>query len=112
MGSSLNFVEFVADQMEGAGDITYRMMFGEYGLYCDGKIVALVCDDQFFVKPTEAGRKFIKDPVEAPPYPGAKNYFLIEEKIENRDWVSMLIRVTADELPEPKPKKKKPKKQK
>ena len=110
MGSSLNFVEFVADQMEGAGDITYRMMFGEYGLYCDGKIVALVCDDQFFVKPTEAGRKFIKDPVEAPPYPGAKNYFLIEEKIENRDWVSMLIRVTADELPEPKPKKKKKKK--
>lgn len=112
MGSSLNFVEFVADQMEGAGEITYKMMFGEYGLYCDGKIVALVCDDLFFVKPTEAGRKFIKDPVEASPYPGAKNYFLIEEQIENRDWVSMLIRVTADELPEPKPRKKKPKKQK
>ena len=52
MGSSLNFVEFVADQMEGAGEITYKMMFGEYGLYCEGKIVALVCDDQFFVKPT------------------------------------------------------------
>ncbi len=109
MGSSLNFVEFVADQMEGAGEITYKMMFGEYGLYCDGKIVALICDDRFFVKPTEAGRKFIKDPVEAPPYPGAKNYFLIEEMIENRDWVSMLIKVSAEELPLPKPKKKKPK---
>ncbi|MCK4890285.1 MAG: TfoX/Sxy family protein [Candidatus Aminicenantes bacterium] len=112
MGSSLNFVEFVADQMEGAGEITYKMMFGEYGLYCEGKIVALVCDDQFFVKPTEAGRKFIKDPVEAPPYPGAKNYFLIEEQVENRDWVSMLIKVSAEELPLPKPKKKKPKKKK
>ncbi|MCK5220012.1 MAG: TfoX/Sxy family protein [Candidatus Aminicenantes bacterium] len=107
MGSSLNFVEFVADQMEGAGEITYKMMFGEYGLYCEGKIVALVCDDPVFVKPTEAGRKFIKDPVEAPPYPGAKNYFLIEEQIENRDWVSMLIKVSAEELPLPKPKKKK-----
>jgi len=107
MGSNLSFVEFVADQMVGAGDITFRMMFGEYGFYCDGKIVALVCDDQLFVKPTEAGRKFIKDPVESPPYPGAKNYFLIEEQIENRDWVSMLIKVTAEELPEPKPKKKK-----
>lgn len=107
MGSSLNFVEFVADQMDGAGDIKYKKMFGEYGLWCNGKFIALVCDDNFFVKPTGAGRKFIKDPVEAPPYPGAKNYFLIEEQIENRDWVSMLIKITAAELPEPKQKKKK-----
>ena len=109
MGSNLSFVEFVADQVDGAGDVTYRMMFGEYGFHCGGKFVAMVCDDRFFVKPTEAGRKFIKDPVEAPPYPGAKNYLLIEEKLENRDWVSMLIKVTAAELPEPKPKKKKSK---
>ncbi len=110
MGSSLEFVEFVADQMEGAGDIKYKKMFGEYGLWCDGKFIALVCDDNFFIKPTEAGRKFIKDPVEAPPYPGAKNYFLIDEHLDNRDWVTILIKVTAAELPEPKPKKKKKKK--
>ena len=85
-------------------------MFGEYGLWCDGKFIAVVCDDNFFVKPTEAGRKYIKDPVEAPQYVGAKDYFLIEEQIENRDWVSMLIKLTAAELPEPKPKKKKKKK--
>ncbi len=109
MGSSLHYVEFVADQMDGAGDIKYKKMFGEYGLWCDGKFIALVCDDRFFVKPTEAGRKFIKDPVEEPPYPGARDYFLIEEQLENRDWVSMLIKVTKEELPEPKPKKKKKK---
>ncbi|MEN8223259.1 MAG: TfoX/Sxy family protein [Acidobacteriota bacterium] len=107
MASSLEFVEFVADQMEGAGNITYKKMFGEYGLWCDGKFIAIISDDNFFVKPTEAGRKFIKDPVEAPPYPGAKNYFLIEEQIEKREWVSRLIKVTTDELPEPKPKKRK-----
>ena len=107
MGSSSGFVEFVVDQIEGAGDISYRKMFGEYGIYCDGKIVALVCDDRLFIKPTETGRKFIKVPVEASPYPGAKPYFLVEEEIDNRDWVSMLIKITAAELPEPKPKKKK-----
>ena len=110
MASDLEFVEFVADQLKGAGDISYRMMFGEYALYCGGKIVALICDNQFFVKPTEAGRSFIGDVVEAPPYPGAKPSFLIGEQIEDKDWMSNLVRLTEKELPEPKPKKKPKKK--
>jgi TfoX/Sxy family transcriptional regulator of competence genes len=107
MSSDKNFVKFIADQLEDAGLITYRMMFGEYGIYCDGKIVALVCDDQLFVKPTDGGRAFIGDVTEAPPYPGAKLSFLIEDKFEDKEWISDLIRITAMELPEPKPKKKK-----
>jgi TfoX/Sxy family transcriptional regulator of competence genes len=35
-------------------------MFGEYGLYSSGKMVALVCDDALYVKPTAAGRAFIR----------------------------------------------------
>ena len=105
MASDLGFIEFIVDQIENAGEITYIKMFGEYGLYSDGKIVALVCDNQLFVKPTEAGRAFINDVVEAPPYPGAKLYFLIND-VDNREWLSNLIKVTAKELPEPKPKKK------
>ena len=111
MASELDFVRFVAEQMAEAGEITYKKMFGEYGVYCNGKIVALVCDNQLFVKPTEEGRKFIKNPVEAPPYPGAKMYFLIEDKIEDSDWLSSLIKITEKILPEPKKKtkRKKPK---
>ena len=72
-----------------------------------GKIFALICRDQLFIKPTNAGKAFIGDPVEAPPYPGAKMYYLIEDEIEDRDWISTLVRVSAEELPLPKPKKKK-----
>jgi TfoX/Sxy family transcriptional regulator of competence genes len=93
-------------QMSKAGTVTAKSMFGEYGIYCDGKIVALFCDDQLFVKPTQAGKAFIQDPVEAPPYPGAKPYFLVEERVEDRDWISELIRITAKELPPPKTKSK------
>jgi TfoX/Sxy family transcriptional regulator of competence genes len=106
MSSELQTIEFIAEQMEGAGEITYRAMFGEYALYCDGKIMALVCDDQLFVKPTEAGRSFIEDVVEVPPYPGAKPYFLIEDQIEDREWIATLVRLSVKELPEPKPKSK------
>jgi TfoX/Sxy family transcriptional regulator of competence genes len=31
-------------------------MFGEYGVYCDEKFVALICDDTLFVKPTPISR--------------------------------------------------------
>ena len=107
MASDQDFVEFIVDQLENAGDITSRKMFGEYAIYCDGKVTALVCDNQLFVKPTEAGRSFIGEVVEAPPYQGAKMSFLIEDGFEDRDWISDLVRITAKELPEPKPKKKK-----
>lgn len=107
MATDLEFMEFLADQMAGAGEISYRKMFGEYAIYCEGKVVALVCDNQLFVKPTAAGRAFIGMPVEAPPYPGAKNSFLIEDAFEDRDWISELIRITAKDLPAPKPKKSK-----
>lgn len=107
MATDLEFMEFLADQMAGAGEISYRKMFGEYAVYLDGKVVALVCDNQLFVKPTAAGRAFIGAPVEAPAYPGAKNSFLIEDAFEDREWISELIRITARDLPAPKPKKPK-----
>ncbi len=111
MASDENFVAFVADQITGAGKITYRKMFGEYGIYCDGKIFGLICDNKLFIKPTEGGRAFIQDVVEAPPYPGAKPSFLIEDKVEDREWLSELVRISVRELPEPKKKKKKKPKQ-
>ena len=107
MSSDLGFVEFVVEQIENAGEISYKKMFGEYALYSDGKIMALVCNDQLFIKPTKAGRAYIKNLVEAPPYLGAKPYFLIDSELENRDWISNLIRITEKELPVPKPKSKK-----
>lgn len=107
MASDQNFVDFILDQIENAGEVTAKKMFGEYGVYSDGKIFALICDNQLFIKPTEAGRAFIGNVVEAPPYTGAKSSFLIEDKIEDREWLSELVRVTVKELPDPKPKKKK-----
>jgi len=109
MSSDLGFVEYVSDQMSGAGEVSFRKMFGEYAVYCDRKVVALVCDDRLYVKQTAAGRAFIGDVVEAPPYDGAKPYFLIEDRLDDRTWMANLVRLTAGELPAPKPKKPKAK---
>ncbi len=106
MATAQSTVDFLADQMAEAGDIRSRKMFGEYAIYCDEKVVALVCDDQLFVKPTDAGKTFIGTVTEAPPYPGSKNYYWIDEsQWEDRKWVTELIGITAKELPIPKKKK-------
>lgn len=101
MASDREFMEYVADQMTGAGAVSFRKMFGEYAVYCDGKVVALVCDNRLYVKPTAAGREYIGMPVEAPPYPGAKPCFLVDEGLDDGDWLSGLIRITTSELPPP-----------
>ena len=107
MASNKDFVEFIIDQIKDAGTITHRKMFGEYAIYGDGKVVALACDNRLFVKPAGGGRSFIGDVIEAPAYPGAKPSFLIEDQFEDREWISEPIRITARELPSPRPKKKK-----
>jgi TfoX/Sxy family transcriptional regulator of competence genes len=107
MSSDANFVQYVVDQLEAAGDITSRKMFGEYALYCNAKVVGLICDNRLFVKPTEGGRKFIGKPVEAPAYPGARPSYLIEEKLEDRKWLVELIRITEREVSATKTKKRK-----
>ncbi len=107
MASELSFVEFVVDQFDEDCAVTYKRMFGEFGLYCRGKFFALICTDQLFIKPTDGGRAYIGDVVEAPAYPGARPSLLIEDRIEDSEWLSELARITHSELPEPKPKKRK-----
>ena len=108
MASSLEFVEYVCEQIGGAGTISCRKMFGEYGIYCNGKIIGVVCDNQFFVKKTKAGAAVCPDCGEGAPYPGAKAHFVID-RVDDRKLMAKFISATCDELPAPKPKKKKEK---
>ena len=107
MATDKDMLNYILEQINNAGEIRYLKMFGEYTIYSDDKIFALVSDNKLFIKSTLAGREFIKNVTEAPPYPGAKNYFLIEEELEDSEWLSELVRITVAELPLPKPKKKK-----
>lgn len=106
MASNPDFVQFIADQCAGAGDITARKMFGDYGIYCNGKIFGLICDNHFYIKPTEAARKLLRSEDLRPPYEGAKPYFYIEE-VDDHDYLAQLVKVTVSALPDPKPKHKK-----
>jgi DNA transformation protein len=103
MASKQRTVDYFLEQMSESQEVSARKMFGEYAIYCRGKVVALVCDERLFVKPTSAGRGFIGKVTEKLPYPGAKPWLEIDGELwEDRDWLSRLVRLTADELPPPK----------
>lgn len=96
MACSLEFVEYVCEQLGDAGTITYKKMFGEYGLYCNGTFFATAENDQFYVKMTKEGEGFLKNPVVAEPHQGTK-MFLIEE-LEDRAFLAELALKTCSQL--------------
>lgn len=94
MASHPDFVQYVAEQLQDAGTIRSRKMFGEYGLYCDNVFFAVICDDQFFVKITPQGEATFPNLPKAPPYEGANNYIWVED-VEDRDTMTALTRLTC-----------------
>ena len=62
MASNPEFVQYIADQLAPAGQVTYHKMFGDYGVYLDGKMFAREFDTLNFKKlpqSLEIGRFFV-----------------------------------------------------
>ena len=78
MATQQRTVDYLLEQATGAGTVSAKPMFGEYGIYVDGKMIGSVCDDRLYVKPTASGRAHAEPASDAPPYPGAKPHLLIE----------------------------------
>ena len=94
----------VAEQMSAAGPIRLGRMFGEYAVYLQGKVVALICDGALFVKRTPGTVPLLPDPQMAPPYPGAKPHIQADMLLDDPDALAALVLAVARDLPEPKPK--------
>ena len=99
MATKQSTVDFILEQISPPAFVSAKKMFGEYALYADDKVIALVCDEQLFVKITNEGKAFLGNCEEGRPYPGAKACFLIAgESWEDREWLSELLRITAENL--------------
>ena len=104
MSTTPQTVDFICAQSGLAQRITARKMFGEYALYVDGKVAALVCDDTLFVKPTPMGAALLGAVDLQPPYPGANPHFCITEQLDDRELLQRVLLVTAEAMPKPKAK--------
>jgi DNA transformation protein and related proteins len=108
LASRQETADLILDQLSGAGTLTARRMFGEFAVYLNGKVVAMICDDQLFLKPTPAGERMLPMAVRAAPYPRGKPHIVVPgDRWDDADWMCELVRRTAEELPTPKPRRPK-----
>ena len=99
-------MDYLLDILSDSRQLTSRRMFGEYCVYYAGRPVGLVCDDQLFLKPREAGKLLMKAPDEGAPFPGARPHLRITADYwDDRQWMNALVRATFDSLPPPQPGK-------
>ncbi|MCI7769087.1 MAG: TfoX/Sxy family protein [Christensenellaceae bacterium] len=104
MASSKEYFDFIAEQLSGLENVSYRAMMGEYIIYYKGKIIGGIYDDRFLVKPTEAARRLMPDADEVIPYDGAKKMPAVDN-VDDKDFLEKLLKATYEELPAPKKKK-------
>ena len=103
MATSVDYIEFVCQQLAGAPGLRYKKMFGEYMVYVNDKPVLLVCDNTVYVKKVAAVADALRSAAVGIPYQGAKEHYIldIEDIPLAQAVVSTLERVT------PLPKKRK-----
>lgn len=107
MASDQDTVDFICGQMTGAGQISARKIFGEFGVYCDGIIVGLICDNQLFLKPVPAVLALMPDAALAPAYPGGKPQVLVDEGLEDTELLARAVQLVVAAAPAPRPAKPK-----
>ena len=105
MGTERSFVDYVCEVVGLGSRLTHKKMFGEYALYLDGKVVAFACDNSLYIKPSQAVTSLAPDLPQGPPYPGAKDYPIADELLDDPAALRRLIEDTAALMPLPKPKK-------
>jgi TfoX/Sxy family transcriptional regulator of competence genes len=108
MSTNIDFITYVVEQIQDAGNITYKKMFGEYWSYSNAKPVLLVCDNTVFVKILECVEPLLKNAEKGFPYDGAKEHYIADA--DDGKLLSALVREI--EKVTSVPKKKSPKKRK
>lgn len=103
MATEESFAWFVCDQIQGAGEIRCKKMFGEYMIYVDEKPTFLVCDNSVYVKKLPCVEQLLADAKSGAPYSGAKEHYILDiEQAELAKEVAGLVSLNT-----PFPKKKK-----
>ena len=95
MSSSIEYKNFILEQLSLLNDITCKKMMGEYLLYCDGILFGGIYDDRLLVKKTNTNEKFkMKEQL---PYEGAKTMYFVDE-VDNRRILKNIVTETSKGL--------------
>ena len=107
MATQNETIEFILGKLRDRSRFTARAMFGEYALYADGKVVALVCDDLLYVKIVPASQPLEPLCEKGEPYPGARPHYIVEEgQLSTIENLPAMLAAVAVSIPAKKTKRK------
>ncbi len=102
MATSLDFINYVCEQISGIGNITYKKMFGEYMIYLNDKPVVIVCDNIAFVKKLDCIKDYMQNAHAGYPYDGAKEHYILD--IDDAEFCKKIVIEIEKVTPLPKKK--------
>ena len=95
MATTKDYKDFIIEQLNLLGNITYKPMMGEYLLYYQGVLFGGIYDDRFLIKKVESNKKYKLE--EAIPYKGAKPMYLVDE-VDDKEILKDIVLDTYKDL--------------
>lgn len=94
---SSEYPDFLVRQLGKAARV--RAMFGGYTLYYDEKVVGLVSDEVLFIKITPGTKRILGESETGPPYPGARDAYVIGEGISaDKNALLKIVKACANDV--------------
>lgn len=103
MATSVEYIEYVCEQIGGEYSVRYKKMFGEYMVYLNDKPVLLVCDNTVYVKKLAELAEVMANAECGFPYDGAKKHYILD--MEDRELTEKALQIAENAMPLPKKKK-------
>ncbi len=109
MAVSEDYLEFVLEQLEGAGEVVPKRMFGGVGLYLEGLFFGLIANDVLYLKVDDVNRKDYEERGMGPFRPYKDRFTVMQyyevpiDILEDREalvvWVKKALEVASKKKP-------------
>ena len=94
MASTKEYRDYVLEQLNLLGDISFKPMMGEYLLYYRGVLFGGIYDDRLLIKEVESNKKY--ELSEEIPYNGAKSMYQIDNIDDSEELREIIINTYND----------------
>lgn len=102
MATTVDYIEYVCEQMPKEYSVRYKKMFGEYMVYINDKPMFLVCDNTVYVKKLDVLKDIMRNADIGVPYNGAKEHYIVD--IEDHEIIYSVVKTAEPLIPLPKKK--------
>lgn len=102
--TTVDYIEYVCEQIDAELPVRYRKMFGDYMVYVNDKPILLVCDNTVYVKRLPQLAEVMAGAERGVPYDGAKEHYILD--IDDRELALRVISIIEPITPIPRKKRK------